>query len=206
MRKVVLSEFITLDGVIENPRWTLQFFSDEAGKFKLDELFASDMLLLGRVTYEGFAEAWPTMTDEQGFADRMNSLPKAVATRTLTDLTWNATPLGDDVVAEVKNLKEEDGDGDILIGGSGKFARTLMEADLIDEYRLMVYPIVLGYGQRLFTSDLEKKLKLDRTVSLPNGVMVLSYSPTLGAPESNETATNGASVRVQNVTNSSRQP
>ena len=191
MRKVVLSEFISLDGVIENPQWTFQFWSDESAKFKFDELFASDMLLLGRVTYDGFAEAWPTMTDEEGFANRMNSLPKAVATRTRTDLTWNATPLGDDVVGAVRKLKEEGGDGDILIGGSGKFAQTLMEADLVDEYRLMVYPIVLGKGQRLFTSELEKKLKLDRTVSLPNGVMVLSYSPAAasGAPESNETAT-----------------
>lgn len=189
MRKVVLTEFISLDGVIENPQWTLPFRSEEGAKFKLDELFASDMLLLGRITYEEFAEAWPTMTDETGFADRMNSLPKAVATRTLTDMLWNAKPLGDDVVSAVKQLREEDGAGDLLIEGSGTFAQTLMEANLIDEYRLMVFPIVVGSGQRLFTGDLEKKLKLVRTVSLPNGVIVLSYSSGPDAPESNKTTT-----------------
>lgn len=183
MGKVVLTEFITLDGVIESPQWSGAFWSDETGKFKLDELMASDAMLLGRITYEGFSTAWPAMTDENGFADRMNSLPKSVATRTLTDLTWNATPLGEDIVAGVQQLKRAH-EGDILIGGSGNFAQTLIQANLIDEYRLMIFPIVLGTGQRLFTTPFEKKLELMRTVALPNGVVVLSYAPATDALES----------------------
>ncbi len=176
MGKVVLTELITLDGVIESPQWTGPFRSDEARKFKLDELMASDAMLLGRITYEEFSTGWPAITDEDGFADRMNSLPKSVATRTLTDLTWNATPLGDDIVGGVQQLKRAH-KGDILIGGSGNFVQTLIQANLIDEYRLMVFPIVLGTGRRLFMTPFEKRLELTRTVSLPNGVVVLSYAP-----------------------------
>src|SRR5919199_380557 len=97
MRKVVVTEYVTLDGVIENPTWTGPYWNDEIAKFKFDELFESDALLLGRVTYEGFAKAWPSMTDEQGFADRMNSLPKHVASRTLETTEWNASLIKEDV-------------------------------------------------------------------------------------------------------------
>src|SRR5947209_18074307 len=129
MRKVIVSEYVTLDGVMEDPGggegtkhggWSFQFWSEEAAKFKFDELFASDALLLGRVTYQGFAKAWPSMTDEQGFADRMNSLPKFVVSTTLQEVAWNNSRLiKENVVEEVSRLKQQPGK-DILVGGSGQ--------------------------------------------------------------------------------------
>jgi dihydrofolate reductase len=110
MRKVILSEYLSLDGVIDTPSWTAPYWTEDVARFKFEELFSSDALLLGRVTYEGFAAAWPSMKDEQGFADRMNGLPKWVATTTMTDFTWNnARALEGDVVAAVRALKEQDG-------------------------------------------------------------------------------------------------
>ncbi len=127
MRKVVASEYVTLDGVMEEPgHWSFQFWSDEAAKFKYDELFASDALLLGRVTYEGFAAAWPTMTGTGDFGERMNSLPKYVVTKTLQELTWNnSTPIKGDIVEEISTLKQQPGQ-DILLAGSGQLVHTLM--------------------------------------------------------------------------------
>jgi dihydrofolate reductase len=137
-------------------KWHLQFWHEEMGKYKYDELFASDALLLGRVTYEGFAAAWPSRTDEAGFADKMNGMPKYVVSTTLEELLeWNNSTLIDGDVAEaVAELKREV-DGDILINGSAQLVQALMEHDLVDEYRLMVFPIVLGADKRLFgeTSD-----------------------------------------------------
>lgn len=110
MRKIVVTEFVSLDGVMEEPSWTFQFASEEQEKFKLDELFASDALLLGRVTYEGFASAWPSMTDEAGFADSMNSLPKYVVSKTLDTTEWNnSTIINENVVEEITSLKEQPG-------------------------------------------------------------------------------------------------
>ena len=151
MRKVVVSEYVTLDGVMEEPgTWSFQFWNDEAAKFKFDELFASDALLLGRVTYQGFAKAWPSMTDEQGFADRMNSLPKFVVSTTLKEVEWNnARLMKGNIAEEVSKLKQQPGQ-DILIAGSADLVHTLMQHDLIDEYRLLVHPIVVGSGKRLF--------------------------------------------------------
>ena len=150
MRKVIVSEFVTLDGVIEAPdQWQFPFWNDETGKFKLDELFASDALLLGRVTYQEFAAAWPSMTDEEGFADRMNSLPKYVGSTTLKEpLGWNATLIKGNIAQEVSKLKQQPGQ-DILISGGAGLVHSLMKHDLIDEYRLLVYPVVLGSGKRL---------------------------------------------------------
>jgi dihydrofolate reductase len=146
MRKIILTEFLSLDGVMENPAWTMPYWNDEIAKFKYDELFASGILLLGRVTYQGFAAAWPSRTDEQGFADRMNNLPKVVVSTTLKELAWNNSSLvKDNVVEEVTRLKQQSGQ-DILIGGSCILANTLMLHDLIDEYRLLVYPLVVGKG------------------------------------------------------------
>jgi len=160
MGKLVVSEFVTLDGVMEAPggefhpdgkgSWTFKFFTDEAGKFKNDERFAADALLLGRVTYQHFAAAWPSMKDEQGFADRMNSLPKFVASTTLAaPLAWSATLIEGSVADEVAKLKERF-DRDILIMCSADLAHTLMRDALVDVYRLMVFPVVLGSGKRLF--------------------------------------------------------
>src|SRR2546426_2413161 len=144
MRKVVVSEFVTLDGVMEDPGgaegfdrggWSIQFDrGPEGDKFKLDETLEADALLLGRVTYQGFAEAWPSRTDEVGFADKMNSMPKFVVSTTLEDAEWNnSTLIKGDVAEEVSKLKQQPG-GDIPIYGSGQLVRTLMQHDLIDEY------------------------------------------------------------------------
>ncbi len=157
-RKLVVSEFLTLDGVMEDPGgaekferggWAFQFErGPEGDKFKLDELVASDTFLLGRVTYQEFATAWPSRTGE--FADKMNGMPKYVVSTTLKKAEWNNSKLiKNNVVEEVSTLKAASG-GDILVAGSGRLVRTLIEHDLVDELRLMVYPVILGKGKRLF--------------------------------------------------------
>jgi len=188
MRRVVASEFVSLDGVMEDPSWTFQFGSEEQEEFKFDELFAADALLLGRVTYEGFAAAWPNMMEQyEGprraalgeFTDRMNNLPKYVVSTTLEDpLEWNnSTVIKGDVAEEIATLKQQPGQ-DILIGGSGDLVNTLMGHDLIDEYRLMVFPVVVGSGKRLFgEGSATKTLKLLETKTFGSGVVVLSYEP-----------------------------
>ena len=178
MRKVIATEYLTLDGVMEAPeQWSPQFWNDEVARYKQDELFASDALLLGRVTYETFAAAWPSRTDDTGFADRMNSLPKYVASTTLEELAWaNARLLTGEVAEEVSALKRQPG-RDILLYGSGALVRTLMRHDLIDEYRLLVYPVVLGSGKRLFGDESAATLTLVETKTFGSGVVVLSYQP-----------------------------
>jgi dihydrofolate reductase len=185
MGKVVISEFVSVDGVMEDPGgaedyehggWTFQFDRGAEGdRFKLDETMQAEALLLGRVTYEGFAKAWPSMTDEVGFADKMNSMPKFVVSTTLSDPEWsNSTAIGGDVAEEVPKLKERFS-GDILVAGSAQLAQTLMQHDLVDEYRLMVFPVVLGSGKRLFAdgSDL-RRLRLAGTQ--PAGeTLILTY-------------------------------
>lgn len=170
MGKLVVSEFITLDGVIEDPGgaekaaiggWAFRFArGPEGDKFKLDELTAGDLLLLGRVTYQGFAAAWPTITDDVGFAEKMNGMAKYVVSTTLDRAEWNnSTIIRDDVVAAVGDLKQRYS-GDILVFGSAQLAQTLLDNDLVDELRLMVYPVVLGGGKRLFTGSTPVSLKL----------------------------------------------
>lgn len=188
MRKIIVSEFVTLDGVMEDPGgsegferggWAFQFErGPEGDKFKLDELFASDALLLGRVTYQGFAAAWPSRKDEAGFADRMNNLPKYVVSTTLEQAEWNNSRLiKGNVVEEVSKLKAMPG-GDILVAGSGQLVRALMEHDLVDEYRLMVFPVILGSGKRLF-EDASKTsaLRLVEAKPVGSGVLILIYRP-----------------------------
>jgi|SRR5579859_3667339 len=184
MRRVVVSEFISLDGVVEDPGgaekskhggWTWPYWSDDIGKFKNQELFAGDALLLGRRTYEGFAAAWPTMKDEWGFADRMNGLPKYVATRTLQEFSWNNShPIKGGVAEEVAKLKTQSGE-DILVFGSAMLVQELMHHGLVDEYRLLVYPVVLGGGKRLFGEDHGASLKLVDTNPFSKGVVSLTY-------------------------------
>jgi dihydrofolate reductase len=187
MKKVVVTEYVTLDGVFEDPGggegtkhggWSFQFWGEEAMKYKFDELFASDALLLGRVTYEGFAKAWPTMKDEGGFADRMNSIPKYVVSTTLKELEWNNSHLiKGNIAEEVARLKQQHGQ-DILVAGSGELIHTLMQYGLIDEYKLMVHPVVLGSGKRLFKDGNDKTvLKLVDTKTFSSGIVVLSYQP-----------------------------
>jgi dihydrofolate reductase len=161
MRRIVVSEFVTLDGVMEDPGgaegfdrggWAFQFERGPDGdKFKLDEVLAADALLLGRKTYEGFAKAWPTVTDEVGFAEKMNSMPKYVVSSTLESADWNnSTVINGDAAEEVGKL-----DGNILVAGSAQLVQMLMDHDLVDEYRLMIYPVLLGSGKRLFKDGVD---------------------------------------------------
>jgi|SRR4051794_3565036 len=160
MGRIVVTEFITLDGVIEDPGgsegwekggWAFQFDRGQEGdQFKLDETIESEAMLLGRRTYEGFAAAWPSRDDEMGFARKMNGMPKYVVSSTLTDPVWeNTTVLSGELAESVRRLKGEV-DGMILVAGSAQLVEALREAGLVDEYRLMIFPVVLGSGTRLF--------------------------------------------------------
>ena len=175
MRTIKLAIYVSLDGVVEAPGWTQGFWSEDLARLQADYLYASEALLLGRVTYEGFAAAWPAMEPETGeFGRKMNRMPKHVATSTLTELEWNATPLGPDPVAAVRELRACDGD-DLLIYGSGAFVDALAGAGLIDEYRLMVHPVIVGSGQRLFAGAAARTLSLADSVTTTAGVAVLTY-------------------------------
>ncbi len=167
MGKIVVTEFITLDGVVEDPGgaesferggWAFRFDrGDEGDKFKLDELFAADAQLLGRRTYDGFAEAWPSREDPMGFAEAMNSMPKFVVSTTLKDPAWNnTTVIGLDEVAGLRDRFERD----ILVAGSVELTQSLLANDLVDELHLMVFPVVLGAGKRLFAEGDEKAFSL----------------------------------------------
>ena len=184
--RIVVTEFVSLDGVMEDPGgaesfrhggWTFEINrGDEGDKFKLDEALSSEALLLGRVTYEGFAAAWPSRDGE--FADKFNAMPKYVVSSTLEEPEWNnSTVLRGDVAEEVAKLKGEK-EGDIVVHGSGRLVQTLVEHDLVDELRLMVFPVVLGTGKRLFgeTSD-KKPLRLVDSKMVGDGVAILVYEP-----------------------------
>jgi dihydrofolate reductase len=184
--RIIVTEFVSLDGIMEDPGgsedfkyggWSFEFSrGDEGDKFKLDETFDSAALLLGRATYEGFAEAWPSRDGE--FADRFNSMPKYVVSSTLKDPEWtNTTVLEGDVERAVTKLKDEV-DGNIVVHGSAQLAQTLLELDLVDEVRLMVFPVVLGAGKRFFgeTSD-KKPLRLSDSKIVGDGVAILIYEP-----------------------------
>jgi dihydrofolate reductase len=184
MGRIVVTEFVSLDGVMEDPGgaedfkhggWTFEISrGDEGDKFKVDETAASDALLLGRLTYEGFAKAWPSREGE--FADKFNSMPKYVVSSTLKDPEWNnTTVLEGELTDEVAKLKELY-DGDIVVHGGAQLMQELLENDLVDELRLMVYPVVLGSGKRLFgeTSD-KKRLQLRDSKVVGDGVAILVY-------------------------------
>jgi dihydrofolate reductase len=178
MGKIVVTEFLSLDGVIEDPRWTFDFDrAAEGDKFKYDELFEAEALLLGRVTYEGFAAAWPNMGNDE-FGQRMNTIEKYVVSSTLADedATWGQTSLlRGDVVTEVTALKKQPG-GNLLVEGSAQLVQTLVEHDLVDEYRLMIFPIVLGGGKRMFPSSMQQSSTLEITNSqmVGSGVLLLN--------------------------------
>ncbi len=186
MSNIVVSEFVSLDGVMEDPGgaegykhggWTFQFGSPEQEQWKSEELFKSGALLLGRKTYQGFAAAWPTMPGTGAYGERINSLPKYVLSTTLADaeMTWNAALIKGDLADELTRLKQE-GDQDILIFGSGQLVHTLSARGLIDEYRLMIFPVALGSGKRLFPEqDEQLNLTLVETKAFPSGVVVLTY-------------------------------
>jgi dihydrofolate reductase len=186
MGKIVVTEFVSLDGVMEDPGgaedfkhggWTFEFESgDEGNQFKLDETLEAEALLLGRVTYEGFAAAWPGMEDPVGFADKMNSMPKYVVSSTLENPEWNnSTVLEGDAAEAVAKLKQEI-DGVILVGGSAQLAQTLFDNDLVDEVRLMVFPVVLGSGKRLFGDSSDKlRLRLASSKTVGDGITINTY-------------------------------
>ena len=186
MGKIVVTEFVSLDGVMEDPGgaesfrhggWTFEINrGDEGDKFKLDEALSAEALLLGRVTYEGFAAAWPSREGE--FADKFNTMPKYVVSSTLENPEWNNSTILDGKVAdEVTTLKQKV-DGDIVVHGSAQLAQALLEHDLVDEVRLMVFPVVLGSGKRLFgaTSD-KKSMQLADSKVVGDGVAILTYQP-----------------------------
>ena len=186
MGKISITAFVSLDGVAEDPGgvegfkhggWSFEIDRGEDGeKYKLDETLSSDALLMGRNTYEVFAASWPSRDGE--FADKINSLAKYVVSSTLENPEWNnTTVLKGDVVEKVSRLKQEV-DGDIVVHGSIQLARTLVEHDLVDELRLMVFPVLIGAGERLFgeTSD-KKPLRLVDTTTVGNGVAILTYEP-----------------------------
>ena len=185
MGQIVVTEFVSLDGVMEDPGgaedfkhggWSFKISrGDEGDKFKLDETFASEALLLGRVTYEGFAEAWPSRDGE--FADKFNNMPKYVVSSTIEEAEWNnSTVLKGDLAEEVSKLKQAPG-GDIVVHGSARLVQALIEQDLVDELRLMVFPVVLGAGKRLFgdTSD-KKRLQLTDSKTAGDGITILTYN------------------------------
>lgn len=175
MRKIIISEFVSLDGVMEEPQWTTPYWNDEIAHFKRDELFSVDALLLGRVTYEGFAAAWPGQTDEAGYADRMNGMPKFVVSTTLDKLEWNnSNPISKNIADEIAKLKQQPGQ-DILVFGSDTLVQMLIQHDLVDQYNLLVYPVVLGKGRRLFGEGSATKLKLVETKPYSSGVILLCY-------------------------------
>jgi dihydrofolate reductase len=176
MRKLVVTEFMSLDGVIEEPAWTFPYWNEEIAKFKGEESSASDALLLGRVTYQGFAAAWPKSKDEG--ANYFNSVRKYVVSKTLEEpLEWNnSTLIKDDVVEQITNLKQQDGK-DIAVHGSATLVQSLMQHDLVDRDRLLVYPLVVGKGKRLFEEGIPATLKLLQSQSFSSGVVALIYEP-----------------------------
>jgi dihydrofolate reductase len=188
VRRLVAAEYLTIDGVMQDPGgvgeieqggWSSPYWNDELANYQTDQLFASDALLLGRKTFTGFAAAWPNMEQTEGdFAVRMNNLPKFVVSRSLKEpLQWNGTLLKGDVVEEVRKLKQEPGQ-DILICGSAKLVNSLMAHNLIDVYRLMVHPIVLGTGNPLFEDGAAMtSLKLTDSKTTNTGVVMLTYEP-----------------------------
>jgi dihydrofolate reductase len=178
MRKVIASTYVTLDGYIDNPHlWSLEYGSEETAGYAKDLLFGADALLLGRVTYEGFAQAWPSMTDGAGFADRMNGMPKYVVSATLASASWNnSTIIRENVADAVAQLKRQPG-GDILTYGCGRLTDTLRAHGLLDEYRLWFHPVLRGEGQRLFGKGTRATLELLDTTTFATGVVVHTYRP-----------------------------
>jgi dihydrofolate reductase len=188
MGRIVVTEFISVDGVVEDPGgsedfkhggWAFEFKRGEEGdKFKLDETMESEALLLGRVTYEGFANSWPSRKDDAGFADKFNSMPKYVVSSTLENPEWNNSTVikPEDLAGAVAELREREG-GDVLVNGSVQLVRELLERDLVDELRLMVFPVVLGAGKRLFEDqDEAKALKLVEAKQAGE-TYILTYAP-----------------------------
>jgi len=176
MRKLVESTFVTLDGVMSSPeKWGPPYWDDQHNQYAHNLLFSSDALLLGRKTYEGFAEAWPARSGDD-YSDRINSLPKHVVSTTLQETRWNATLIKGDVAGEVAKLKEQTGRS-ILKFGTGELDHTLMQQNLVDEFHFWLFPVVAGSGQRLFEGIDTTHLKLVDKTAFNSGIVVLKYNP-----------------------------
>lgn len=174
MRKLVESTFMTLDGVISNPQeWSPPFWDDEHSAYAEKLLAPADAMLLGRATYENFAASWPGRPGE--FADKINSMPKHVASRTLSETTWNASLIEGDAAAGIAALKEQDG-GDLIKYGTGELDKTLVEHQLVDEFHFWLFPVVAGKGSRLFDGLDLTTLKLVDTSRFQSGIVVLVYT------------------------------
>jgi dihydrofolate reductase len=177
MRKIIVSTYVSLDGVIENPMWTFPYWGDDIAAFQTNDLFTSDILLLGRETYEGFAEVWPSRAGD-AFADRINAMPKYVASRTLQNATWNnTTVIKGDVVRELTALKQQPGQS-ILKYGGGELLTLLIQNKLLDELHVLVYPVFVGSGVRLVPDGSTAALKLAETKVFSTGVVGLIYHPS----------------------------
>ena len=177
--RLVATEYVSLDGIFAEPgEWSFPYFNEEALKFKSDELATAEAQLLGRKTYEGFAKAWPTMEGTGEFGVKFNSMPKYVVTSTLDKLQWSGSiPVKGDVIAEVRKLKAKPGQ-DLLLQGSGMLFNALMRENLIDVYKLMVHPIVIGHGNQLFQgTEQHVPLKLTSSKSFATGIVVLELEP-----------------------------
>ncbi len=176
MRNLIVTEFLSLDGVMENPAWTFRYWNDEIAQFKAAETSANEALLLGRVTYEGFAAAWPQRTDEDSGGVYFNGTRKYVVSSTLHTLEWNNSVLieGDPIEAITK-LKQEDGP-DLVVHGSAMLVQTLIEHKLVDRLRLLVYPVVVGEGKRLFKAGMQATFNLVEARALDKGVTALIYT------------------------------
>jgi dihydrofolate reductase len=176
MGKIIAVSYVTLDGVFEEPAWSGPYFNEELSQWQSDNLREADVMLLGRRTYEGFKEAWPKMEAETGwFGEKMNAMPKRVATTTLTEPEWNATFISGDVADAVRELK--DGQESVLINGSASLVNYLTRHNLIDEYRIMVFPVVVGAGRKLWDEGTTVALTVSSSFVTKSGVAVLTYLP-----------------------------
>ena len=179
MRKVIVYEYVTLDGVVEAPeKWQFPYFSDDVAEVIKSQILDAGAILLGRATYDIFAASWPSRTNNEfGVADKLNNAPKYVVSSTLESPDWNNTTLiKENVLEEIAGLKQQPG-GDIGILGSATLVQSLMGRELIDEYRLMVHPIILGSGKRLFPEGINLPLRLLEVKAFTSGVLLLRYQP-----------------------------
>lgn len=180
MRTLIVTEFLSLDGVMQDPIWTVPYWNDEIAAFKGEETSAGQHLLLGRVTYEGFAAAWPQRTDEESGGVYFNSTRKYVVSQTLKTVDWhNSVLIQGDIIAGIAQLRQEPGP-DIVVHGSATLVHTLMQHDLVDRYRLLIYPVVLGEGRRLFREGSAATLRLVSAQAFSSGVTALIYEPARG--------------------------
>lgn len=177
MGRLIASCMVSVDGVMESPDWSFPYWSDDLGDAALEELVEADVLLLGRVTYAGFVEYWPTVSDDTGMADRMNSIPKLVASRTLTSVSWNASLLNGDIPTRIAESKVGS-QGDVLLLASADLLATLIRHTLVDEYRIRVVPVVVGRGKHLFSDNVNPTgLRLVSATTFERGVVSLVYQP-----------------------------